>query len=106
MNIRKTIQAGRSLIGLLTALGLSAAAQAHAPSTFSDDDRQLAERVATVLQADPRIEVLWPLHVAAYNGTVRITGRVRSVPMIYRAVELTRTVDGVEAIDVEQLESR
>lgn len=80
-------------------------AAAHTPD-FTASDRALAERVSAVLAQDPKIRVLWPLDVAAYNGTVRITGRVATVPMIYRTVEKVREIEGVRAVDVEQLDSR
>ncbi len=94
----------------IAALALAAAlaaplAVAHTPD-FTASDRALAERVAAVLSQDQKIRVLWPLDIAAYNGTVRITGRVATVPMIYRTVEKVRGIDGVRAGDVEQLDSR
>jgi osmotically-inducible protein OsmY len=97
---------------MLTRAAFAVAAGISASTTFahlpkhSAPDHALAERVAAVLAQDQKIRVLWPLDIAAYDGTVRITGRVASAPMIYRTVEKVRAIDGVRGVDVEQLDSR
>jgi osmotically-inducible protein OsmY len=97
-----------ALVAGLTAQAASAAeastlrvdmsAEARAPVPDMDITRQ----VAAVLAADPAL-VGTRIDVSTYRGVVMLSGQLDSVPMIYRAVALTRRVDGVRAVDDREL---
>lgn len=74
--------------------------QDHTPYTMSEEDLALTRKVIEVLQADPLMR--GNIRVSAINGIVVLSGKVRSVPMIYRAVELSWGL-GVKQVDVDDL---
>tara|TARA_R110000787_G_scaffold211663_6_gene321472 strand:- start:1 stop:480 length:480 start_codon:yes stop_codon:yes gene_type:complete len=60
-------------------------------------DHQTTEAVIKALQSDGRLK--GEIEVTTFNGVVTLIGRVKSVSMLYRSVELAEGVDGVRAVD-------
>ena len=66
------------------------------------EDRRLTELAVQRLRDDELIQ--GRIAVSAIGGVVMLSGGVRSVPMIYRAVEVLRDLDAVRAVDVDELD--
>lgn len=73
----------------------------HTPFRMSEADRRLTEQVIAALQADQRIR--GRIAVSALDGVVMLSGRVDTVPMIYRAVEITDRIAQVRKVEVDGL---
>lgn len=72
------------------------------PFTMTDQDRELSERVMESLRADDKLR--GRIAVSVLNGQVLLSGTVDSVPMIYRAVEVSRRVSGSNRVNADRLE--
>ena len=72
------------------------------PFTMTAEDRRLTELAVQRLRDDELIQ--GRIAVSAIGGVVMLSGGVRSVPMIYRAVEVLRDLDAVRAVDVDELD--
>lgn len=71
------------------------------PFRMSEADLAITREVMATLEADPLLR--GRIAVATLNGVVMLSGQVASVPMIYRAVELSRKVDKVREVAVDEL---
>lgn len=65
-------------------------------------DAQISQQVAAVISADQRIRGT-RLEVSTSRGIVSLSGRVETVAMIYRSIELARRVNGVRAVNDDGL---
>ena len=72
------------------------------PFTMTDQDREISERVMESLRADDKLR--GRIAVSVLNGQVLLSGTVDSVPMIYRAVEVSRRVTGNSRVNADRLE--
>jgi osmotically-inducible protein OsmY len=91
---------------LVLALSLFGALPAFAADSAPDSDAAITAKVQAALAADKRLQVKAPLDVSTRGGVVKISGDVESASMVYRAVETTRTVEGVKDVDTHQLDAR
>lgn len=66
-----------------------------------DADAATTQRVAEALERDSRIR--GQIRVSTQAGIVRLSGNVESVAMIYRAIEISRAVEGVRRINDDAL---
>ena len=80
--------------GVSATRGLEVVVEAT-PFTMTAEDRRLTELAVQRLRDDELIQ--GRIAVSAIGG-------VRSVPMIYRAVEVLRDLDAVRAVDVDELD--
>lgn len=64
-------------------------------------DAATTRRVADALGRDSRIR--GQISVSTHAGVVRLGGSVESVAMIYRAIEISRTVEGVRRVKDDAL---
>ena len=71
------------------------------PFTMTEADREIAAKVIDILAADNKLR--GRIAVSVLNGKVMLSGKVKSVPMIYRAVELSRRVVSDGKINTENL---
>ncbi len=71
------------------------------PFAMSEEDLAITREVIAVLEADPLLR--GNIRVCALNGVVMLAGQVKSVPMIYRAVELSRKVAKVRQVETNEL---
>ena len=65
-------------------------------------DAEISQQVAAVISADQRIRGT-RLEVSTSRGIVNLSGRVETVAMIYRTIELARRVNGVRAVNDDGL---
>lgn len=93
-----------SLVALSVGFGASAFA-GEAP-VITDSDAAITAKVQAALAADKRLQVRAPLEVETRNGVVSIAGDVATAPMVYRAVEVTRDIEGVTKVNTDRLEAR
>lgn len=96
----------RSTTILALSLGIGAPAFAAEGTALDDPDAQITSKVQAALAADKRLQVREPLEVKTRGGVVSLVGDVTSASMVYRAVEVTRGVDGVKDVDTNRLEAR
>lgn len=75
--------------------------QDFTPFTMSEADLAITREVIAVLEADPLLR--GNIRVSTLNGVVMLAGKVKSVPMIYRAVELSRKVSNVNQVETNEL---
>lgn len=75
--------------------------QDFTPFTMSEADLAITREVIAVLEADPLLK--GNIRVSTLNGVVMLAGNVSSVPMIYRAVELSRKVANVNQVETNEL---
>ena len=75
--------------------------QDFTPFTMSEVDLAITREVIAVLEADPLLK--GNIRVSTLNGVVMLAGKVKSVPMIYRAVELSRKVSNVNQVETNEL---
>lgn len=87
--------------GVSATRGLEVVVEAT-PFTMTAEDRRLTELAVQRLRDDELIQ--GRIAVSAIGGVVMLSGGVRSVPMIYRAVEVLRDLDAVRAVDVDELD--
>lgn len=73
----------------------------NTPFTMTDADRKIAAQVIDVLAADDKLR--GRIAVSVLNGEVLLSGKVKSVPMIYRAVELSRRVVSDGKVNTDNL---
>lgn len=66
-------------------------------------DAATTQRVAEALDGDARIR--GQIRVSTHAGIVRLSGNVESVAMIYRAIEISRALEGVRRINDDALVS-
>ena len=71
------------------------------PYTMTQADREIAAKVIEILAADDKLR--GRIAVSVLNGQVLLSGKVKSVPMIYRAVELSRRVVSDRRINTDDL---
>ncbi|WP_428310796.1 BON domain-containing protein [Hydrocarboniphaga sp.] len=71
------------------------------PYTMTQADRDIAAKVIDILSNDPKLR--GRIAVSVLNGEVLLSGKVKSVPMIYRAVELSRKVVSDGKVNVDNL---
>jgi osmotically-inducible protein OsmY len=71
------------------------------PYTMTEADREIAAKVIDILSNDPKLR--GRIAVSVLNGEVLLSGKVKSVPMIYRAVELSRKVVSDGKVNVDNL---
>jgi osmotically-inducible protein OsmY len=71
------------------------------PFTMTEADREIAAKVIDILAADNKLR--GRIAVSVLNGKVMLSGKVKSVPMIYRAVELSRRVVSDGKINTDNL---
>lgn len=98
-------------LGLAAIPGVTVAAAAE-PSTLRVEmgaqrapaipDLDITRKVAAALAADQKL-VGTTIDVSTRQGVVTLNGKLDSVPMIYRAVELTRRIEGVKDVDDREL---
>lgn len=91
---------------LVLALCMSAALPAFAADRAPNSDDAITAKVQAALAADKRLQIKTPLDVSTRDGVVRIVGDVESAAMVYRAVETTRSVEGVKNVDTDRLDAR
>lgn len=65
-------------------------------------DAQISQQIAALISADQRIRGT-RLEVSTTGGVVSLKGRVETVAMIYRTIELARRVNGVRAVNDDGL---
>lgn len=65
-------------------------------------DAQISQQIAAVISADQRIRGT-RLEVSTSRGIVSLSGRVETVAMIYRTIELARRINGVRAVNDDGL---
>lgn len=75
--------------------------QDFTPFKMSEADLAITREVIAVLEADPLLK--GNIRVSTLNGVVMLAGNVSSVPMIYRAVELSRKVANVNQVETNEL---
>lgn len=75
--------------------------QDFTPFTMSEADLAITREVIAVLEADPLLK--GNIRVSTLNGVVMLAGTVKSVPMIYRAVELSRKIANVNQVETNEL---
>jgi osmotically-inducible protein OsmY len=66
------------------------------------DDVAISQQVAALISADQRIRGT-RLEISTSHGIVSLSGRVETVAMIYRTIELARRVNGVRAVNDDGL---
>lgn len=71
------------------------------PYTMTAADREIAAKVIDILANDDKLR--GRIAVSVLNGQVLLSGKVKSVPMIYRAVELSRKVVSSGKVNVDNL---
>lgn len=71
------------------------------PYTMTPADREIAARVIEILAADEKLR--GRIAVSVLDGKVLLSGKVKSVPMIYRAVELSRRVVSPGKVNTDNL---
>jgi osmotically-inducible protein OsmY len=71
------------------------------PYTMTEADREIAAKVIDILAADNKLR--GRIAVSVLDGKVLLSGKVKSVPMIYRAVELSRRVVSPGKVNVDNL---
>jgi hypothetical protein len=71
------------------------------PYTMTAADREIAAKVIDILSNDDKLR--GRIAVSVLNGEVLLSGKVKSVPMIYRAVELSRKVVSDGKVNVDNL---
>lgn len=71
------------------------------PYTMTQADREIAAKVIDILSNDEKLR--GRIAVSVLNGEVLLSGKVKSVPMIYRAVELSRKVVSAGKVNVDNL---
>lgn len=102
MQIHSTPAFRASLVGLSLVFG----APAFAAGASADADAAITSKVQSALAADKRLQVKSPLQVQTQDGVVSLVGDVSSASMVYRAVEVTRGVEGVKDVDTHRLDAR
>lgn len=65
-------------------------------------DAEISQQIAALISADQRIRGT-RLEVSTSRGIVSLSGRVETVAMIYRTIELARRVNGVRAVNDDGL---
>lgn len=90
----------------LVGLSLAISAPAFAAGASSETDAAITTKVQSALAADKRLQVRSPLEVQTQDGVVSLVGDVTSASMVYRAVEVTRGVEGVKDVDTHRLDAR
>ncbi|EIT71436.1 BON domain-containing protein [Hydrocarboniphaga sp.] len=75
--------------------------QDFTPFKMSEADLAITREVIAVLEADPLLK--GNIRVSTLNGVVMLAGTVKSVPMIYRAVELSRKISNVHQVETNEL---
>ncbi|WP_374679675.1 BON domain-containing protein [Hydrocarboniphaga effusa] len=75
--------------------------QDFTPFKMSEADLAITREVIAVLEADPLLK--GNIRVSTLNGVVMLAGTVKSVPMIYRAVELSRKIANVNQVETNEL---
>jgi hyperosmotically inducible protein len=65
-------------------------------------DEVISGKIAATLAADSKIHGSG-IQVSTSRGVVSLSGKVQTVAMIYRAVELARRVDGVRGVNDDAL---
>ncbi len=75
--------------------------QDFTPFKMSEADLAITREVIAVLEADPLLK--GNIRVSTLNGVVMLAGTVKSVPMIYRAVELSRKIANVHQVETNEL---
>lgn len=88
------------------ALALLLCATPGFAAEVSTTDAEITSKVQAALAADKRLQIETPLDVSTREGVVSLVGDLASASMVYRAVETTRTVDGVKDVDTNKLEAR
>jgi hyperosmotically inducible protein len=72
------------------------------PATANlDADTATTQRIADALDNDTRIR--GQITVSTQAGVVRLSGSVESVAMIYRAIEISRAIEGVRRVNDDAL---
>ncbi|MEX1668941.1 BON domain-containing protein [Zhongshania guokunii] len=71
--------------------------------SVTGSDEQLSQSVIQQLQSDAKLAGY--VQVSNRNGAISISGTVASVSMIYRIVEITKDLPGVQRVDVSQLDT-
>ncbi len=90
-------------LALVFTLALPAALSACAPTRTSEstgqyvDDSTMTAKVKAAILGDPDLKVL-QIEVKTYKGTVQLSGFVDRAPMIARAGEVARHVEGVASV--------
>jgi osmotically-inducible protein OsmY len=90
---------------MFSAFAASAAEMVVAGTTITQvqpADAEISQQIAAVVSADQRIRGT-QLQVSTSRGIVSLSGRVETVAMIYRTVELARRVNGVRAVNDDGL---
>lgn len=92
-------------VGLI-GLSLALSAPVLAAGASAETDAAITTQVQSALAADKRLQVRSPLEVQTQDGVVSLVGDVTSASMVYRAVEVTRGVEGVKDVDTHRLDAR
>jgi osmotically-inducible protein OsmY len=94
----------RSAAAMLGAALMFAAITASAEMATSAQNagEVIAGKIAATLAADSKIDGTG-IQVSTSRGVVSLSGKVETVAMIYRAVELARCVDGVQGVNDDAL---
>ena len=64
-------------------------------------DQSTTSKIVAVLSADQKLK--GQIAVFTSGGVVTLSGKMKSVTMIYRAIELTRRVEGVRSVNDDAL---
>jgi osmotically-inducible protein OsmY len=75
----------------------------YADMTAPRSDAAITAEVSARLHQDSKLSSRDPIAVRTRNGEVTLSGKLATVPMIYRAVQETREVTGVHAVDDDNL---
>ena len=101
--IHRSVAATLGVTLMLTAFAVPASQVAVASASATQpSDAAISQQIAAVISADQRIRGT-RLEVSTSRGIVSLSGRVETVAMIYRTIELARRVNGVRAVNDDGL---
>lgn len=101
--IPRSVAATLGVTLMLTAFAVPASEVSVASaSSVQPTDAAISQQIAAVISADQRIRGT-RLEVSTTGGVVNLSGRVETVAMIYRTIELARRVNGVRAVNDDGL---
>ena len=101
--IPRSVVAALGVTLMVTAYAVPAAEVAALSSSSTQPaDAAISQQIAAVISADQRIRGT-RLEVSTSHGIVNLSGRVETVAMIYRTIELARRVNGVRAVNDDGL---
>lgn len=90
----------RFLLGLLLILSIAGCAGTKVSESTGEyfDDAMITSKINTSILADSRLKLL-DITVTTFKGVVQLSGFVDSKEVSDRAVQISRTVKGVKAVN-------